>query len=115
VKLPNYERALISQAKIKGYLLSVTHRDGRSKAKFFTQLGFSIDAWQELAAALMHHAADHEVGKIEDSPFGTRYIVEGLLHGPNARTAVIRSVWFIEIGEDVPQFVTAYPLQRRVR
>lgn len=64
---------------------------------------------------MLQHAADHEVAKIEDSPFGTRYIVEGLIYGLDARTAVIRSVWFIEIGEDVPQFVTAYPLQRRVR
>lgn len=27
--------------------------------------------------ALLRHASDHEVTKIEDSPFGTRYVVEG--------------------------------------
>jgi lysophospholipid acyltransferase (LPLAT)-like uncharacterized protein len=40
LKLPNYENAVISETKITGYLLSTKHRDGRSKAEFFTRLGF---------------------------------------------------------------------------
>ena len=35
LKLPNYENAVVSEAKITGYLLSTKHRDGRSKAEFF--------------------------------------------------------------------------------
>jgi hypothetical protein len=71
VKLPNYKNAVISQTKITGYLLSIKHRDGRSKAEFFTQLGFSYDAWEALVKALLQHAADNDVTKIEDSLFGT--------------------------------------------
>ena len=48
MKLPNYKNAVVSQTKITGYLLSIKHRDGRSKAEFFTQLGFSYDAWEDL-------------------------------------------------------------------
>ncbi|PIV22101.1 MAG: hypothetical protein COS40_06225 [Deltaproteobacteria bacterium CG03_land_8_20_14_0_80_45_14] len=113
MKLPNYKNAVISQTKITGYLLSIKHRNGRSKAEFFTQLGFSYDAWEDLVKALLQHAADNDVTKIEDSLFGTRYIIEGLLFAPGGRQAIIRSVWFIETGEDIPRFVTAYPLQRR--
>ena len=115
MRLPNHERAVISQTKLTGYLLSFKHRDGRSKAEFFTQLGFVVESWEELSKALLRHAADNEIAKIEDSPFGTRYIIEGKLLGPGGKMAIIRSVWFIEAGEQIPRFVTAYPLQRRGR
>jgi hypothetical protein len=114
LKLPNYENAVISETKITGYLLSTKHRDGRSKAEFFIRVGFSSDAWEDLVKALLHHAAENEVAKIEDSPFGTRYIIEGVLSTLDRRGAVVRSVWFIETGEQIPGFVTAYPLQRRI-
>jgi hypothetical protein len=114
LKLPNYENAVIFETKIRGYLLSTKHRDGRSKAEFFTRLGFSSDAWEDLVKALLRHAAENEVAKIEDSPFGTRYVIEGVLLAPDRRGAVVRSVWFIERGEQIPRFVTAYPLQRRI-
>jgi hypothetical protein len=114
LKLPNYENAVISETKITGYLLSTKHRDGRSKADFFTRLGFSSESWQDLVKALLRHAAENEVAKIEDSPFGTRYVIEGVLLAPDPRGAVVRSVWFIETGEQIPRFVTAYPLQRRI-
>ena len=114
MKLPNYENAVISETKITGYLLSTKHRDGRSKAEFFTRLGFSSDAREDLVKALLRHATENEVAKIEDSPFGTRYIIEGVLLAPNRRGAVVRSVWFIETGGEIPRFVTAYPLQRGI-
>ncbi|MEH1978998.1 MAG: DUF6883 domain-containing protein [Nostoc sp.] len=50
---------------------------------------------------------------IEDSPFGTRYAVEGTLLSPDGRNPVICSAWFIETGETIPKFVTSYPLKRR--
>ena len=85
LKLPNYENAVISETKITGYLLSTKHRDVRSKAEFFARLGFSSDAWEDLVKALLRHAAENEVAKIEDSPFGTRYIIEGVLSTPDRR------------------------------
>ncbi len=90
---------------------SATHRDGRHKAAFFLGFGFTADVWQTLAAALVKHAADHEVAKAENTPFGTRYVVEGKIETPYGRTPSIRSVWFLESGQDVLRFVTAYPLK----
>ena len=115
MKLPHHESAVVPQTKITGYLLSPTHRDGRSKADFFTRFGFSADSWEELATALLRHAADHEVTRVEDSPFGTRYVVEGTMPAPDGRAPAICSIWFIETGEQIPQFVTAYPLRRRAK
>ena len=107
MKLPNYAQAIIPQLKITGYLLSFAHRDGRGKAEFFAQFGFSADSWSELAAALRQHAADHEVTRVEETPFGVRYIIEGAIVAPEGRAPVIRSVWFIETEEQILRFVTA--------
>ncbi|GET35750.1 DUF6883 domain-containing protein [Microseira wollei] len=113
MKLPNYELAVVPQQKITDYLLSPTHPDGRSKEKFFTAFGFSLDDWETLKNALLRHVAFHDVTKVEDSPFGTRYVVEGSLLTPDSRNPLIRSVWFVETGEIIPKFATAYPLKRR--
>ena len=110
MKLPSAQAAVVSEGKITGYLLSPTHRDGRHKAAFFLGFSFTADTWQKLAAALLKHAADHEVAKVENTPFGTRYVVDGTIDTPYGRTPSIRSVWFLETGQDVPRFVTAYPL-----
>ena len=115
MKLPRLEQAVVPQTKIVEYLLSPTHPDGSSKERFFIQFGFSVSSWQALASALLEHAANHEIAKMERSPFGTRYVIEGIMYAPDGRMPVIRSVWFIEATEQTPRFVTAYPLERSRR
>jgi hypothetical protein len=100
------------QEKISGYLLSAAHRDGRHKAVFFQAFGFTADAPGVLAGALRKHGAEREVAGAEESPFGTRYVVEGIMEAPDGRAPAVRSVWFIGAGEEVPRLVTAYPLGR---
>ena len=75
-------------------------------------LGFTADAPDVLADALRRHAAERKVAAVEESPFGTRYVVEGIMEAPDGRSPAVRSVWFIETGEDVARLVTAYPLER---
>lgn len=114
MKLPNAEKAEVPEAKITGYLLSFVHEDGRSKAAFFTRFGFSASEWPVLASALTTHAIEHAVAKVEDSPFGTRYVIEGVIHTPDGRNPKVRSIWFIEHEDMTPRFVTAYPLRRKL-
>jgi len=95
MNLPNAAAAVVSKDKITGYLLSTTHRDGRHKAVFFLGFGFAADAWQTLAAALLKHALDHEIAKVENTPFGVRYVVEGTIETPHGRTPRLRAVWFV--------------------
>lgn len=109
MQLPNHEQAVIPERKIVDYLLSSTHRDGRSKAAFFTRFGFSVAAWEQFAAALRRHAAEHEVVETEDTPFGTSYTIDGALATPDGRAPRVRVVWFIETNETIPRLVTAYP------
>ena len=74
------------------------------------RFGFSVAAWELLAEALLRHAADHEVVKVETSPFGTRYVVEGIMPTPDGRVPTVRVVWFIESGDQAARLATAYPL-----
>ena len=110
MKLPNADQAVVPLAKIVRYLLSFEHRDGHAKAAFFTRFGFTADSWKVLAEALLSHARDHDLTKTEDSPYGTRYVIEGFLKTPDGREPDVRSVWFIDSNEQIPRFVTAYPL-----
>jgi hypothetical protein len=112
MQLANRQHAVVPREKVVDYLLSLSHRDGRPKAVFFGRFGFSADNWQALADALIRHANDHEVARTEDSPFGTRYVVEGIMAMADGRDAFVRSIWFIDTGAEVPRFVTAYPLPR---
>jgi hypothetical protein len=111
MKLPEHEQAVVSERKITGYLLSLSHRDGRSKAAFFMRFGFTLNDWPVLAAALRRHAAEHEVAATETTAFGTNYVVEGPLLVPDGRSPHVRVVWFIATDERIPTLATAYPLK----
>ena len=113
MKFPYSDRLEISQTKVVQYLLSSTHRAGRGKARFFSAFGFQVSSWETLAQALQQHAKDNLVFHSEETPFGTRYVIEGPLVAPNGRELQIRTVWFIDRGSVTPRFVTAYPLKRR--
>jgi len=111
MKVPNTEQAIVPRAKLADYLLSSSHRDGRHKARFFSQFGLSQDNWLELENLVRQHVQQHEITKEEPSPFGTRYVVDGIMKMPNGRTPQIRSVRFIRFTEEFPRFVTAYPVK----
>lgn len=40
-----------------------------------------------------------------------KYVVEGIMEGQNGRVSNVRSVWFVSEGEEIPHFVTAYPIR----
>jgi hypothetical protein len=102
MKLPNQHEAVVAEIKIVGYLLNDVHPKGKSKAKFFKSFGFSLEAWQTLAEALIRHAEEHEVVTITDTPLATIYT-------PDGRNPFIRSVWAIDRDVTFPHLVSAYP------
>ena len=112
MKLPNADKVTVARAKVLDYLLAETHPYGRHKAEFFTRFGFSRGAWRTLASVLARRAIENALSRIEDSPFGTRYIIDGPIEAPDGRKPAIRTVWFLEPGADTPRFVTAYPLEK---
>jgi len=113
MKLPLADEAEVPKAKIVLYLLNPEHRRGKSKARFFTSRGFGADDWEAMARALRRHAAGNEITKEETTPLGVRMVVEGVMAMPNGTVAEVRSIWFIEHGERIARFVTAYPLKKK--
>src|ERR1044071_1527222 len=109
VRLPNAGSAIISEAKIRDYLLSPTHPIGRFKAVFFSALGYTIDNWERLQAALLRLAESGEAFVGQASAYGQKYEVRGILTGPLGRRADLITVWIVLNGGTYPQFVTAYP------
>lgn len=109
MKLPNREKAHIPREKILDYLLSPTHRDGKPKHDFFIRFGFTRERWEQLANVLIQHVQSHDVQAFFETPFGYRYIIEGVIMCPDGRQPVILSVWFIDASGNAPRLVTAYP------
>jgi hypothetical protein len=112
MKLPNAERAVVSERKLTQYLLNPAHPAGGSKAWFFLRFGFTAAEWQKLANALLRHARENEVAATEQTHHGQRYVVEGRLIAPDGAGLNVRSAWYIDAGGDAPRFVTAHPLPK---
>jgi hypothetical protein len=111
MKLPNYEFAIVAEAKIVAYLLNLESENGAPKARFFMAFGFTIEAWENLAKALLQHASIHDVAKIESRPpFGVHYVVEGTLQTPDGRNPAVRVIWSIDTDRTIPRLISAYPL-----
>ena len=110
MKLPYREKAYIPAPKLGDYLLSKTHSIGKWKAGFFRSLGFDATNVDELEQHLISIAYSEDVREVMPSAHGTKYVVDGLLQAPNSRLVRVRTVWIIDVGEDRPRFVTAYPL-----
>jgi hypothetical protein len=109
VRLPNAERAIVDDRKIRDYLLSTEHPVGRFKATFFQSLGYSASDPKLLQEALLAHGGLGEAETGEASAYGQRYRVRGMLRGLAGRAASVVSVWIVPAGEEVPRFITAFP------
>jgi hypothetical protein len=111
VPLPNAEQAIVSPEKVRDYLLSSDHRIDRSEARFFGALGFTQDAWPRLRDALLALALEGTAEPGGTTIFGQKYTVRGIVQGPAGRSAMVVSAWIVLLGDDVPRFVTAYPVE----
>lgn len=111
--LPDADAWLIDETKLAGYLLSEEHPTGRSKALFFVAHGFERDRPAELAAALRAHATRHDIARVVETQYGTKYVIDGAIDAPDGSTPGVRAIWIVLRGEESPRFVSAYPLGRR--
>ncbi len=101
----------VEERKILDYLLNM--EKSRGKAAFFMAMGFKASQWEVLARALKTQATLGNVSSIVESPYGTRYTVDGPIETPNKRSPMpnIRTVWIKEAGTEEQRLVTAYPLK----
>ncbi len=111
--LPNAARAVVDPPKIRDYLLSHQHPDGRAKAVVFERCGYRRASWEVLQADLLAIATSAQAIVAGRSRHGRKYLVTAKLRGPAGRDLFLMTVWIVRWGEDFPRFVTAYPGVRR--
>ena len=119
MKLPNRKNAIISKNKLMDYLLSLTHSEGKSKAKFFRSIGFNETNVEKLEWALLRIAKSNDVRKIKEEIKidkktsrvinVVRYDIDGMIKAPNGKHYNIRTGWTINAQEGIPHLVTALP------
>lgn len=109
MRIPNGDRAIVDEAKVRNYLLSPEHPVGRYKARVFAAAGYRRREWRQLLDDLRALAATAEAQPGHTDPFGQRWIVTGNLHTPTAGLLPIRTIWLIPSEGESPRFITAYP------
>jgi hypothetical protein len=106
--IPNPDRAVIPQDKLRGYLLNENHPEQPGHAVLFRRLlGISILNEDRLRAALLAAVRTEPAILGEGSVYGTKYEVRFPMTGPRG-TYTVLSVWMVAEGTDFPRLVTAF-------
>jgi len=112
MKLPNREKAYVQPQKLTGYLLSLDHSVGKSKAKFFREVGFNENNIDLLERELLDLAQFQEVCESSSSSHGSKYVIVGPINTPVNKAVTILTVWIIDSGATNPRFITARPFRK---
>lgn len=102
--LPNHERAVVPEARIR-YAL----RD-RDKRRAFEVLGFSEDRgnWRELRDGIPSALPFYPAAVSHEDQRGLTRDVDMDISGLEGKTAPVRTKWVFREGEDLPRLVTLY-------
>ena len=106
--LPHVSEARVDPKKVEQYLLSETHPVGRMKAAFFRSLGFRASEPEAFIAKLKELASTGQVVDQQQSKFGTKWVVDGILDGER-KAALVRTIWLTSPLDRAPRLITAYP------
>ena len=110
MKLPNGEHAVVDIAKLRDYSLSLSHEDGKHKARVFeAALGLRMHDAEWLRAQLLEIAKKQDCRPGRKTEFGQRYLIDFTL-SRQERSARLRSVWIVRANENFPRLVTCYVL-----
>jgi hypothetical protein len=109
-RLPNGDQAIIDLRKVEDYCLSPSHPRGRHKARVFREaLGLqqSDAAW--LRDVLLEAARSGQAIQLTTDAWGTYWGVDTTITR-QGRSAVVRTIWIVRTGEQVPRLVTCWVL-----
>lgn len=109
MKVPNHHLGVIDENKITKYLFSLNHPVGKAKANYFLRIGFDLSDNNYFAELLLTLVKNNEISALIETPFGTKFIVDGFVRSPSGIEILLTTIWFIEKSETIPYFVTAYP------
>lgn len=103
------ETCVVSDAKVRDYLLNLNHPIGRSKAVFFMSQGFNPEDWAVLAEALIAHFNSCTRMPNGKDEFGHRLECTGPLTTSSGKSPLVVSAWILRPGQPLPEFLSAYP------
>ena len=107
--LPNYQNAVITREKLKGYALNPMHDTGKHHALVFKRaLGFDQSNWEILAQRIQEELPYCEAVLKKDFEYGRLFEVIMFIKGPNGHAADVVTAWVIKVGTDFPFLVTTY-------
>lgn len=109
MKIPNSDQAVIESTKLTDYLLNIQHKKGDSKAKLLIKCGYSLDNWQQLELDIRRFHLNSDVTVSKSTMYGVRYEILTNLITPNNEVLFVKTVWQIDIGTDIPRFITLVP------
>jgi len=110
--LPNIERAVIDERKVRDYLLNPEHAVGRHKARVIAAAtGFRREDYQLLIDQIRSRLSLHEAVLVREYHGRALYHVDIPVTGPRG-TAILRTGWIYEVDENAPRFTTAF-IRRR--
>jgi hypothetical protein len=108
MKIPNAEKAIISDEKLEGYCLNAGHSNGQHKAYLFSRLlGITSENMGDLRALLEASIMENDVIRDKPTEHRTIYYVDSEVIR-NERHLVLRSLWIILTNEIIPPFVSCY-------
>ena len=106
--LPNGDRAILDLRKLVDYCLNSTHSRGRHKARVFREaLGMGRAEAAELRALLLYAAAHQVAIPLSGDAWGDRWQIDVAV-SRQERRAVVRTIWIVRSGEQIPRFVTCW-------
>lgn len=106
--LPNGDRAILDIRKLEDYCLSPSHPRGRHKARVFQQaLGLQRGDAAWLRAALLQAATEERAVPVSADVWGKYWQLDVTIRRRRKR-AVVRTLWIVRTGEDLPRLVTCW-------
>lgn len=108
--LPNGDRAIVDIRKLADYCLNPSHPRGRHKARVFRQAaGLQQGDAGWLRDALLEAALAGEAVAVATDAWGTNWRLDVTIRR-HRKSAVVRTIWIVRTGEDLPRFVTCWVL-----
>jgi hypothetical protein len=107
--LPNVDKVVIPEAKIKSYALNKSHPSGKDKAIAFEKaLGYNINNADDLIKNVKDNVSKYKAVPKGESQFGKKYEVVMNIKGPNGKVAKVLTGWIITPDSDTPRLTTIH-------
>lgn len=99
--------ALIAREKLTEYLLQWRSED--DKSAFLAQAGYTLENAGRLMADIREQLMPLDAELVENTDYGAKFTLAGVLTGPNGRTLRVVTIWMTEEATGQTKFITLYP------